>query len=103
MVVVRSRGAERAKAFATALSQRWQMDPNIDKALYRIDVDTLKHKVLLYLSPEDLIALRQKLQQHQDLLKELSQTMVDASICGLGQAAPNPALSVMKYFPTEIE
>ena len=25
--------------------------------------------------------------------------MMDASICGLGQAAPNPALSVMKYFP----
>jgi len=39
----------------------------------------------------------------QDLLKELSQTMVDASICGLGQAAPNPMLTVMKYFPREIE
>ncbi len=39
----------------------------------------------------------------QPLLKELSQAMVDASICGLGQAAPNPVLSVMKYFPQEIE
>jgi formate dehydrogenase len=39
----------------------------------------------------------------QPLLKELSQTMVDASICGLGQAAPNPALSVIKYFPQEIK
>jgi NADH:ubiquinone oxidoreductase subunit F (NADH-binding)/NADH:ubiquinone oxidoreductase subunit E len=39
----------------------------------------------------------------QSLLKELSQAMMDASICGLGQAAPNPALSVMKYFPQEIE
>ena len=39
----------------------------------------------------------------QPLLKELSQTMVDASICGLGQAAPNPVLTVMKYFPREIE
>jgi formate dehydrogenase len=38
----------------------------------------------------------------QPLLKELSQAMVDASICGLGQAAPNPALSVIKYFPREI-
>jgi formate dehydrogenase len=28
--------------------------------------------------------------------------MIDASICGLGQAAPNPALCVMKYFPDEI-
>ena len=37
------------------------------------------------------------------LLKELSQAMVDASICGLGQAAPNPVLCVMKYFPQEVE
>jgi len=37
------------------------------------------------------------------LLEELSQVMVDASICGLGQAAPNPVLSVMKYFPGEVE
>lgn len=39
----------------------------------------------------------------QPLLKELSQTMMDASICGLGQAAPNPVLSVMKYFPRELD
>jgi formate dehydrogenase len=39
---------------------------------------------------------------NQPLLKELSQAMMDASICGLGQAAPNPALSVMKYFPHEV-
>src|ERR1700704_3056559 len=38
----------------------------------------------------------------QPLLQELSQAMMDASICGLGQAAPNPALSVMKYFPHEV-
>jgi formate dehydrogenase len=37
------------------------------------------------------------------LLAELSQTMADASICGLGQAAPNPLLSVMKYFPDELK
>jgi len=40
---------------------------------------------------------------NQPLLKELSQAMMDASICGLGQAAPNPALSVMRYFPQEVE
>ncbi len=39
---------------------------------------------------------------NQALLKELSQAMMDASICGLGQAAPNPALTVMKYFPQEV-
>jgi formate dehydrogenase len=27
---------------------------------------------------------------------------MDASICGLGQAAPNPVLSVMKFFPQEV-
>jgi NADH:ubiquinone oxidoreductase subunit F (NADH-binding)/NADH:ubiquinone oxidoreductase subunit E len=36
------------------------------------------------------------------LLKELSQAMADASICGLGQAAPNPVLSVLEYFPKEV-
>ena len=36
------------------------------------------------------------------LLKELSQTMADASICGLGQAASNPLISVMKHFPEDI-
>ena len=35
-------------------------------------------------------------------LADLSQVMVDASICGLGQAAPNPMLSIQKYFPQEI-
>ena len=33
------------------------------------------------------------------LLEELSQCMRDASICGLGQAAPNPLTSVIRYFP----
>jgi formate dehydrogenase beta subunit len=37
------------------------------------------------------------------LLTELSDAMRDASICGLGQAAPNPLLSVFKYFPEELE
>jgi formate dehydrogenase len=37
------------------------------------------------------------------LLEELSPAMSDASICGLGQAAPNPVLSVLKYFPVEVE
>ncbi len=37
------------------------------------------------------------------LLKELSTVMVDASICGLGQAAPNPLLCAIKYFPQEFE
>ncbi len=37
-----------------------------------------------------------------ELLEELSTVMVDASICGLGQAAPNPMRCVIKYFPDEL-
>jgi formate dehydrogenase len=37
------------------------------------------------------------------LLAELSQLMRDASICGLGQAAPNPIDCVVRYFPQELE
>ena len=37
-----------------------------------------------------------------DLLEDLSTVMADASICGLGQAAPNPIRCVAKYFPEEV-
>ncbi len=37
------------------------------------------------------------------LLDELSALMRDASICGLGQAAPNPLVCVLKYFPDELK
>jgi len=47
--------------------------------------------------------LMQEKSWNQPLLQELSQAMMDASICGLGQAAPNPALTVMKYFPHEVQ
>jgi formate dehydrogenase len=36
------------------------------------------------------------------LLEDLSQVMVDASICGLGQAAPNPVRCVLQYFGHEV-
>jgi len=38
----------------------------------------------------------------QPLLSELCTAMVDASICGLGQAAPNPIRLTMKHFADEI-
>ncbi len=43
-------------------------------------------------------------EEHWDpaLLADLSQVMRDASICGLGQAAPNPVDCVFKYFPNEL-
>jgi formate dehydrogenase beta subunit len=38
----------------------------------------------------------------REALADLSQVMRDASICGLGQAAPNPVDCVIKYFPQEL-
>jgi len=38
----------------------------------------------------------------QTTLADLSTVMVDASICGLGQAAPNPIRCTQKYFPQEV-
>jgi NADH:ubiquinone oxidoreductase subunit F (NADH-binding) len=35
-------------------------------------------------------------------LEDLNQVMIDASICGLGQAAPNPIRSVLKHFAHEV-
>ncbi|ETA50502.1 NAD(P)H-dependent oxidoreductase subunit E [Ponticoccus alexandrii] len=39
---------------------------------------------------------------NQPLLEDLCQAMADASICGLGQAAPNPIRSVIRHFPDEL-
>jgi NADH-quinone oxidoreductase subunit F len=38
-----------------------------------------------------------------DTLRELGDTMTEASLCGLGQASPKPALSTLKYFLKEYE
>jgi formate dehydrogenase len=48
------------------------------------------------------VALMEQPQWDTGLLAELSQVMRDASICGLGQAAPNPFDCVIKYFPHEL-
>jgi NADH:ubiquinone oxidoreductase subunit F (NADH-binding)/NADH:ubiquinone oxidoreductase subunit E len=48
------------------------------------------------------LALIQQPRWDVPLLAELSQVMRDASICGLGQAAPNPVDCVVKYFPHEL-
>ena len=51
---------------------------------------------------EKAVKLMQADHWDQPLLEELSTAMVDASICGLGQAAPNPIRMVIKHFPEEI-
>jgi len=52
---------------------------------------------------EKAVALLAQTKWDTALLGELSQAMADASICGLGQAAPNPIACVIKYFPQELE
>lgn len=49
------------------------------------------------------VTLMQQSRWDTALLGELSDVMVDASICGLGQAAPNPVLSVMRFFESEVK
>jgi formate dehydrogenase len=41
-------------------------------------------------------------QWDHNTLNDLSQVMADASICGLGQAAPNPIRCVQQFFPDEV-
>ncbi len=48
------------------------------------------------------VKLMEKPVWDQDLMHELAQTMTDASICGLGQSAPNPMLCVLRYFAEEL-
>jgi len=52
---------------------------------------------------EKAVLLMEKPRWDTPLLAELSAAMADASICGLGQAAPNPIACVVKYFPHELE
>ena len=47
------------------------------------------------------VKLMQKSEWDSLLLEDLARAMEDASICGLGQAAPNPLRCALKYFPQE--
>src|SRR5918996_1404624 len=51
---------------------------------------------------EKAVKLMQRDAWDEVLLEELCRAMADASICGLGQAAPNPIRSALKFFPDEI-
>ena len=50
---------------------------------------------------EKAVKLMERPAWDRPLLTELANNMRDASICGLGQAAPNPLMCVIKYFPEE--
>ena len=50
-----------------------------------------------------MLKLIERPQWDEGLLGELAGAMVDASICGLGQAAPNPVMTAMRFFPEEVK
>jgi formate dehydrogenase len=52
---------------------------------------------------EKAVALMREPHWDTALLDELGRAMIDASICGLGQAAPNPFACVVRYFPDELK
>ncbi len=51
---------------------------------------------------EKAVQLLQQPEWDRELLQALGQVMRDASICGLGQAAPNPVASVLKHFGADL-
>ena len=51
---------------------------------------------------EKAVKLMQSETWDQDLLEDISAAMIDASICGLGQAAPNPIRLTIEHFADEI-
>ncbi|MEK9673380.1 MAG: NAD(P)H-dependent oxidoreductase subunit E [Rhodospirillaceae bacterium] len=52
---------------------------------------------------EKMLKLIDQPKWNADLINELSQAMRDASICGLGQAAPNPVQSALKFFGEKVQ
>ena len=102
VVVIRGENPETAKAFATALGQRWERDPKIEQVLYRINLDGLKNKGLLYLSPDDLTALRQKLETRQDLLRDLAASPTLENVFALIDRELTSAL-VSRLFTAELD
>ncbi|MFH1013178.1 MAG: NADH-ubiquinone oxidoreductase-F iron-sulfur binding region domain-containing protein [Thermoplasmatota archaeon] len=49
----------------------------------------------------DLITQGKATMEHISFLKELSETIKDTALCGLGNTAPNPVLTTLKYFEEE--
>ena len=52
---------------------------------------------------EKMLKLIDKPKWDADLIDELSQAMRDASICGLGQAAPNPVQAALRFFGEDVQ
>jgi hopanoid biosynthesis associated RND transporter like protein HpnN len=73
IIVIQSDDQDRAKRFAAALARRLRAQvPGVEEVLERFDLKALEDHFLLYLSPQELVDLKGKLQEHRALLEELS-------------------------------
>lgn len=73
VVVVEPRDLQQGKDFVSRLGERLLQDTTyIAEVFYRIDTSSLEGKKLLYLSPEDLHALRDQIAEYHDLIHDLT-------------------------------
>ncbi|MBI4391702.1 MAG: MMPL family transporter, partial [candidate division NC10 bacterium] len=69
VVVVEAGEMAVAKAYAAALAERLRADPaHVRDVFYRIDPEEFRDRALLYLSPQELRALRAKVEEHREFL-----------------------------------
>lgn len=74
IVVIENRDNSRSIDYLRALAARIEADKkSYSQIYYRIDPDKLKKWALLYPDQEDLLTLRNNLQEHQDFIKQLAQ------------------------------
>ncbi len=73
IIVIQSDDQDQAKRFAAALAKRLRARvPGVEEVIDRFDLKSLEKHFLLYLSPQELVDLKGKLQEHRALLEDLS-------------------------------
>ncbi|MFC1889040.1 MMPL family transporter [Thermodesulfobacteriota bacterium] len=73
LLVLTSRDLDRAKRFAAALGERLEADPvPVQEVFYRIPPEQFRRQALLFLDPEELETLRDRISRHRELLARLS-------------------------------
>lgn len=72
VIVVEAADQEQAKRYAAVLSGRLEALEEIEEVIYRFDLTSLEDHFLMYLTPQQLNDLRDKLEEHASLLEELS-------------------------------
>ena len=97
---------EKKSSFGTGGMIIMDKSTDIIKAIWRISA-FFKHESCGQCTPcrvgtAKAARLMQALVWDAQMLEDLAEVMGDASICGLGQAAPNPIRSIQKYFANEV-